>query len=88
LKDDLARRLLHGYYACISFIDAQVGRVIGELERLGLRDKTVIVLWGDRARNGKTIWLDGVKPVPASNRKPFDLTGIVTVRETHVPVKQ
>jgi len=47
LEDDLARRLLHGYFACISYIDAQVGRVIGELERLGLRDNTVIVLWGD-----------------------------------------
>lgn len=42
-----ARRLVHGYLACISYVDAQIGRVIAELERLGLRDDTVICLWGD-----------------------------------------
>ena len=42
-----ARRLVHGYYACVSFIDAQIGRLLGELDRLGLRDNTVVVLWGD-----------------------------------------
>jgi len=47
LPPDLARRLIHGYYACVSFLDAQVGRVLDELDRLGLREKTVIVLWGD-----------------------------------------
>ncbi len=41
------RRLKHGYYACISFVDAQVGRVLGELERLGLRENTVVLLYGD-----------------------------------------
>jgi len=47
VKDDLARPLIHGYYACVSFIDGQIGKVVDELERLGLRDDTVIVLWGD-----------------------------------------
>ncbi len=42
-----ARELIHAYYACVSYTDAQIGRVIGELERLGLREKTIIVLWGD-----------------------------------------
>ena len=42
-----ARHLIHGYYACVSFIDAQVGRLIDELARLRLRNKTVIILWGD-----------------------------------------
>ncbi len=41
------RRLLHGYYACISFVDAQIGRLLGELERLGLADSTVVVVFGD-----------------------------------------
>lgn len=45
--DDIARKLIHGYYASISFTDAQVGRVINELERLGLRENTIIILWGD-----------------------------------------
>lgn len=52
-KDDaeftpgLKRQLIHGYYASTSFVDAQIGRVIDELDRLGLADNTIIVLWGD-----------------------------------------
>ena len=42
-----ARDLKHAYYACVSFVDAQVGRVLAELDRLKLREKTVVVLWGD-----------------------------------------
>ena len=47
VPDDLARQLKHGYYAAISYMDAQLGRVLDELERLGLRENTIIVLWGD-----------------------------------------
>ena len=47
VSDEKARTLIHGYYACVSYVDAQVGRVIGELERLGLRENTIIILWGD-----------------------------------------
>ena len=39
--------VIHGYYACISFIDAQVGRLLDELEKLGIADNTIIMLWGD-----------------------------------------
>ena len=39
--------LRHGYYAAISFTDAQVGRVVGELKRLGLDRNTVISLYSD-----------------------------------------
>ena len=42
-----ARELIRAYYASVSHMDAQVGRVIAELDRLGLRDNTIIVLWGD-----------------------------------------
>lgn len=41
------RRLRHGYYASVSFMDAQVGRVLDDLDRLGLRDNTIVVLWSD-----------------------------------------
>ena len=41
------RKLKHGYYACVSYIDAQIGRIMDELERLGLKDNTIVVLWGD-----------------------------------------
>jgi arylsulfatase A-like enzyme len=47
LPDAYARQLKHGYYAAVSFMDAQVGRVLAELDRLGMRDNTIIVLWGD-----------------------------------------
>jgi len=47
IPDDLARKLKHGYYAAISYMDAQLGKVLDELDRLGLRENTVIVLWGD-----------------------------------------
>ncbi len=42
-----ARHLRHGYAACVSYIDAQVGKVLDELDRLGLRERTVVVVWGD-----------------------------------------
>ncbi|MFW5980927.1 MAG: sulfatase [Halanaerobiaceae bacterium] len=42
-----ARELIHGYYACVSYIDSLIGDLLTELKRLGLREKTMIVLWGD-----------------------------------------
>lgn len=47
LSTDQARRLLHGYYACVSFLDAQIGRLLNELDRLDLRKNTIVVFWGD-----------------------------------------
>ncbi len=47
MADAEAKRLIHGYYACTSYADAQVGRLLDELDRLGLRENTVVVLWGD-----------------------------------------
>jgi iduronate 2-sulfatase len=47
LTAEQARRLRHGYYACVSFVDAQIGRLLDALDRLGLRDNTIVVLWGD-----------------------------------------
>ncbi len=47
VSDEQALQLIHGYYACTSYTDAQVGRVIAELERLGLRERTIIIVWGD-----------------------------------------
>jgi len=47
VDDEMARKLVHGYYACVSYTDAQVGKVLTELDRLGLRENTVVILWGD-----------------------------------------
>lgn len=47
LPDATARKLIHGYYACVSYIDAQLGKVLDALDASGEADNTVIVLWGD-----------------------------------------
>lgn len=47
IPEEKQKKLIQGYYASVSFIDQQIGKVINELDRLGLRENTVIVLWGD-----------------------------------------
>jgi arylsulfatase A-like enzyme len=47
LSDEKARELIHGYRAAVSFADAQIGKVLDELERLKLSENTVVVLLGD-----------------------------------------
>ncbi len=47
LPDEKQKELIHAYYASVSFIDAQVGKIIAELKRTGLDKNTIIVLWGD-----------------------------------------
>ncbi len=47
VTDQQAKELIHGYYACVSFVDAQIGRLVDTLDRLGIADDTVIILWGD-----------------------------------------
>jgi len=47
MTDDLRREALQAYYASISFMDAQIGRVVGALDRLGLTESTIIVFTSD-----------------------------------------
>lgn len=47
LKFEKQKELIHGYYASVSYVDAQVGILLNTLESLGQLDNTVIVLWGD-----------------------------------------
>jgi len=47
LTPEQATVLRHGYYACVTYIDAQVGRLMAELEATGLMDDTIVILWGD-----------------------------------------
>jgi iduronate 2-sulfatase len=58
VSDESARKLIHGYYACVSYTDAQVGKILDELARLHLTDNTIVVLWGDHGWNlgEHTLW--------------------------------
>ncbi len=47
LSSEKIAELRHGYYACVSYIDTQIGRLMRELDNLGLRDNTIVILWGD-----------------------------------------
>lgn len=47
IPDHEARHLRHAYYACVTFVDAQVGRLLAELDRLGLAGNTLVVFWSD-----------------------------------------
>lgn len=47
IPEEQIRWVVHGYNACVSYVDAQVGRLMNELDTLGLGEQTVIVLWGD-----------------------------------------
>ena len=86
LDDDLTRTLIHGYHAATSYMDAQLGRVLDAIEKEGLADKTIVVLWGDHgmwckhtnyeqaARIPLVIAAPGVKPgVSASFVETADL---------------
>ena len=58
MSDETARNLIHGYYACVSYTDAQIGKLLDELDRLELADNTIVVLWGDHGWNlgEHTLW--------------------------------
>ncbi len=47
MPENLTRQLIHGCYASVSYTDAMIGRVLDELDRLGLAENTIVVLWGD-----------------------------------------
>ena len=47
ISDEYARKLIHGYYASISYIDHLVGELLMELKSLELDKETIVVLWGD-----------------------------------------
>ncbi len=47
LDEPTRRKALQAYYASVSFVDAQVGRVLDALDRLGLAERTLVVLWSD-----------------------------------------
>ncbi|MFO7670706.1 MAG: sulfatase, partial [Bacteroidales bacterium] len=51
VSDVMAREMIHGYYACVSYTDAQIGKILDELQRLELAQSTIVILWGDHGWN-------------------------------------
>jgi len=53
-----AKLSIHGYYACVSYVDAQIGKVLNELDALDLTNETIVVLWGDHGWHlgEHTVW--------------------------------
>ena len=47
IGEELSRTLMHGYLACTSYIDAQVGKMVAALDDAGIRENTIIIFWGD-----------------------------------------
>jgi len=47
LERPVLLKALQAYYACVSFVDAQVGRLLAALDRLKLAENTIVVFWSD-----------------------------------------
>lgn len=58
VSDQTALSMIRGYYACVSYTDANIGKLLDELDRLELADNTIVVLWGDHGWNlgEHTLW--------------------------------
>ncbi len=58
LSTEYAKKIRHAYYACVSYVDAQIGRVHNELSNLGLEKNTIVVVWSDHGWHlgGQRIW--------------------------------
>jgi iduronate 2-sulfatase len=51
LTEKQRKEAIRGYYSSVTFMDAQVGRLLDAVDRLGLAEKTIIVLWSDHGFN-------------------------------------
>lgn len=85
VPDSLALKMIHGYYACVSYTDAQIGKLLEELERLGISENTMVVLWGDHGYHlaEKGLWCkhcnyEKVLRVPLIIRAPGYKKGVVS----------
>jgi iduronate 2-sulfatase len=58
VSDEMALNMIRGYYACVSYTDSHIGRLLDTLDQQGLRENTIVVLWGDHGWNlgEHTMW--------------------------------
>lgn len=58
LPDALIQKLRHGYYACVSYMDAQVGKILDAVNKHNLTQNTTVILWGDHGYHlgEKALW--------------------------------
>ena len=58
VSDEMAKKLIHGYLACVSYTDDMIGKLLDELEDQDLLKDTIIVLWGDHGfqLGDHTLW--------------------------------
>jgi arylsulfatase A-like enzyme len=85
IDEKVGKRMIHGYRACVSYIDAQIGRLLDELDRLDLAERTIVVLWGDHGWHlgehgiwGKNTALDVALRIPLIVRAPGSVGGSTT----------
>lgn len=94
MSEDQQQKVLGAYYASVSYMDAQVGKLLDELERLNLREKTIVVFTSDHGYNlGQhtswqklSLWEDSVRvpfiiSVPWLHRKSLDFRRTFKVTE-------
>lgn len=88
IPEDQARQVAAAYYACVSFMDAQVGVLLDMLDRLKLWDKTVVVFLGDNGFHlgehgglfGKGTLFDGSVRIPLVIAAPGKRAGAASAR--------
>lgn len=91
VSENYARKLTHAYYASVSCVDAQIGKVLDQLEQLGLSENTIVMVWGDhgwhlgdhRVWGKHTIFERALKSpviikVPGMKRKGHSIKNIIS----------
>ncbi len=75
-SDNDKREFLRSYYACTSFMDAQIGRLLDALQETGQMDNTLIVFFGDHGYHlGEHNWWNKVTIYEVGTNAPFIIAG-------------